>query len=88
MRLSDIDLNGATIPVERSLEEAKGRLRFKPPKIKHDKRVLSSPQNAVAVLREPRRKLETRMALGLGKPDADTLLFGEADGSTELWVGV
>jgi integrase len=36
----------------------------------------------VYVVRERRRKLfETRMALGLGKPDADTLLFGEVDGS-------
>jgi integrase len=34
------------------------------------------------VLREHRRKLlETRMALGLGRPDADALLFGELDGS-------
>ena len=34
------------------------------------------------MLREHRRKLlETRLALGLGKPDADTLLFAEPDGS-------
>jgi hypothetical protein len=40
------------------------------------------PPNAVAVLREHCRKLlETRLALGLGKPGADTLLFGEVDGS-------
>jgi integrase len=35
-----------------------------------------------AVPREHRQKLlETRLALGLGKPNADTLLFGEVDGS-------
>jgi len=50
-------------------------------KTKHGKHTISSPSNAVAVQREHRRKLlETRMALGLGKPDADTLLFGEVDG--------
>ena len=40
------------------------------------------PPNALAVLREHKRKLlETRMALGLGRPDDDTLLFAEVDGS-------
>ena len=38
--------------------------------------------NADAVLRKHHlRLLETRMALGLGKPVGDTLLFAEADGS-------
>jgi len=70
------------VRIERSLEETKSGLRFKPPKTKHGKRTISLPPNAVAVLREHRRKLlETRMALGLGKPYADALLFGEADGS-------
>lgn len=58
------------------IEETKAGLRFKAPKTAHGKRTISLPPNAVAVLREHRRKLlETRMALGLGKPDADTLLF-------------
>jgi integrase len=82
LRLSDIDLDGAAVRIERSLEETNSGLRFKPPKTRHGKRIISLPPNAVAVLRDHRRKLlETRMALGLGKPDADTLLFGEADGS-------
>jgi integrase len=82
LRLSDVDLDGATARIERSLEETKTGLRFKPPKTKHGKRKISLPPNAVTVLREHRRKLlETRMALGVGKPDADTLLFGELDGS-------
>ena len=52
------------------------------PKTASGKRTISLPPNAVAVLREQRRKLlETRMALGLGNPNADTLLFGEVDGS-------
>lgn len=82
VRLSDVDLDGATVRIERSLEETGTGLRFKPPKTKHGKRTISLPPNAVAVLREHRRKLlEKRMALGLGKPDGDTLLFGELDGS-------
>jgi len=82
LRLSDVDLDEAKLRVERSLEETKGGLRFKPPKTAHGKRTISLPPNAVAVLRENRRKLlETRMALGLGRPDADTLLFAEPDGS-------
>ena len=81
LRLSDADLDEATLRVERSLEETKDGLRFKPPKTRHGKRTISLPANAVAVLRERRRKLlEMRMALGLGKPDADTLLFAEPDG--------
>jgi integrase len=82
VRLSDVDLDGAKIRIERSLEETKKGLRFKEPKTKHGNRTISLPPNAVAALRERRRKLlETRMALGLGKPDADTLVFGEVDGS-------
>jgi integrase len=82
LRLSDIDLDGATVRIERSLEETRDGLRFKAPKTVHGKRTISLPPNAVAVLREHRRKLlETRMAMGVGKPDADTLLFGEIDGS-------
>jgi integrase len=71
------------LQVKQSLEETReGGLRFKVPKTKHGKRAISLPANAVVVLRERRRKmLEMRMALGLGKPDADTLVFGEADGS-------
>jgi integrase len=82
LRLSDVDIDESTMRVERSLEVTKDGLRFKPPKTEHGKRTISLPDNAVAVLRERRRKLlEMRMALGLGKPDADTLLFAEPDGS-------
>ena len=43
---------------------------------------LSLSPNTVAMLREHRRKLlEKRMALGLAKPVADTLLFAEVNGS-------
>jgi integrase len=82
LRLSDIDPDGATVRIERSLEETKEGLRFKPPKTERGKRTISLPANAVSVLREHKRKLlETRMALGLGRPDDNTLLFAEVDGS-------
>jgi integrase len=84
LRLSDINLDRATatVRIERSLEETREGLRFKPPKTAHGKRTISLAPTAIAVLREHRRKLlETRMALGLGKPNADTLLFGEVDGT-------
>jgi integrase len=80
-RLTDVDVVVATVRIELSLEETKAGLRFKKPKTKQSTRTITLPPNAIAVLRERRRKvLETRMALGLGKPDADTLLFGEPDG--------
>jgi integrase len=37
------DVNGASIQVERSLEETKAGLRFKPPKTKHGRRVITLP---------------------------------------------
>jgi integrase len=81
LRLSDVDFDKAELHVRRSLEETKAGLRFKDPKTRQ-KRTMPLPPNAIAVLRERRRKLlETRLALGLGKPDPDTLLFGEPDGS-------
>src|SRR5262249_42025569 len=55
LRLSDIDLEGATLRVERSLEQTKNGLRFEEPKTKHGKRTLSLPPNVVAVLRDHRR---------------------------------
>jgi integrase len=49
LRLSDVDLDGATVRIERSLEETNVGLRFKAPTTKHGKRTISIPPNAVAV---------------------------------------
>ena len=77
-----VDLDGASLRVERSLEETKAGLAFKPPKTKHGRRTISLPPGAVAALREHRRKqLELRMALGLGRPEPDALVFCNPDGS-------
>ncbi len=82
LHLGDLDLDAATLRIERSLEETAAGLRFKPPKTKRGRRTISLPAHAVAVLRAHwRQQLEYRMALGLGKPDAATLLFSRPDGS-------
>ena len=76
-----VDLDAAVVHVQRSLEETQAGLRFKAPRLPR-RRTISLPTKAVAVLREHRRQLlEMRLALGLGKPDNDTLLFGGLDGS-------
>lgn len=78
-----VDLNRATVRVERSLEQTKdGGLRLKEPKTKAGTRTITIPPSAVQVLREHRvRQLELRMKLGLGKEPADALVFPELDGS-------
>jgi integrase len=78
-----IDLEAATLRVERAVEETKAQgLRFKAPKTRHGRRTLSLPPSAVAILRRHRRRqLEIRLALGLGRPEPDRLVFCQADGS-------
>jgi integrase len=68
---NSIDLDDATLRVERSLEQTKaGGLRFKPPKTQHGKRTIS----LLKVLREHRRQqLEIRLQMDLGKPEPDAL---------------
>ena len=82
IRWSDTDLDGATVRVERSSEETTKGLRFKAPKSKRGRRTISLPPSVVAVLREHRRKqLELRLALGLGRPEPEALVFCHPDGS-------
>lgn len=82
LRWGDVDLDGATLRVERSLEETMAGLRLKTPKTRHGRRMVSLPPSAVDVLREHRRQqLELRLALGLGRHDSDALVFSRPDGS-------
>ncbi|HRQ25789.1 site-specific integrase [Hyphomicrobium sp.] len=82
LRWADIDLDGAAVRVERSLEETKAGLRLKPPKTKRGRRSISLPPSAVQVLRDHKvRQLEHRVALGLGKLEPEALVFCELDGS-------
>lgn len=94
LQLRDIDLDAGLLSVERSLEETAAGLRFKPPKTKHGRRTISLPSAAVDVLRDQRRRqLENRLALGLGRPPDDALVFCTPEGTplspralSRLWL--
>jgi integrase len=76
-----LDLDTATMRIDRALEQTKAGLRFKPPKTKYGRRTITLPAGAVTVMREHRlRQLELRMQLGLGKPDPDALVFSRPTG--------
>ena len=82
LRWEDVDLDGAKVRIERSLEETATGLRFKAPKTKHGRRTISLPTSAVEALRIHRLKqLELRIALGQGKPDAGVLVFSAVEGA-------
>jgi integrase len=82
LRWQDVDLDGFHVKVERSLEHTKALgYRFKTPKTKHSRRTISVPDSTVDMLRDHRRQqLELRMALGMGKPEPDALVFCRHDG--------
>jgi integrase len=81
LRWDDLNLEKATVRVERSLEETKAGLRFKTPKTKHGRRVISLPPSSVNMLRvHRRRQLELRIALGQGRQDPATLVFSNLEG--------
>lgn len=76
-----IDLDNATMRIERSLEQTRAGLKFKTPKTKNSRRTISLPPTAIDALRKHRlQQLEMRVALGQGKPDADALVFSNIDG--------
>lgn len=81
LRWSDIDLDAATVRIERSLEQTKDGLRVKPPKTRAGRRTISLPAFAVEALRDHRRaQLELRVAIGAGRIPADAPLFGNLEG--------
>jgi integrase len=84
MRWKDVDLDGAKLRVEQSLEQTKrGGLLFKAPKTRHGRRTITLPSSTVAVLREHwKATLARRLQLGQGKTPADALVFATWDGST------
>ncbi len=80
LQWSSVDLERGTLRVERSVEEVGDKLRFKPPKSKSG-RAVSLPPFVLEVLRAHRKQqLEQRLALGLGKPADDALVFCRFDG--------
>lgn len=77
-----VDLDRATIDVERSLEETNAGLRVKSTKSRHGRRQITLPSSVVEALRSHRlRQGAVRLALGIGRPGPDELVFGMEDGS-------
>lgn len=81
LQWGDVDLDGATVKVERSLEETRAGLRIKPPKTKRGRRNITLPSEAVTTLRSHKvKQLELRLLLGLGTIAPETLVFSTIDG--------
>jgi integrase len=83
LQIGDFELEAGSLTVQRSLEETKAAgLRFKTTKSKAGRRTISIPPGAVALVRAHwRRRLEQCLALGLGRPGPDALVFSHPDGS-------
>jgi integrase len=78
LRWSDVDLDGATVRIERSLEQTTAGLRIKSPKTKHGRRLVAIGPSVVAELRAHRtRQLDRRLQLGMAAPAGDDLVFGQ-----------
>jgi integrase len=79
----DVNLDAATLRVERSLEQTrKSGLRVKEPKSKRGRRNISLSATVVAELRKHwATQQEQRLSLGLGGSPPDGLVFADWDGS-------
>ena len=86
LRWPDVDLDRKEMTIRRALEQTvEFGTRVKEPKTKSGKRTIGLPDIVVETLREHRRQqLEMRLALGLGKPSEDALVF-PAPGTERLW---
>jgi integrase len=84
LRWQDVDLDGAKLQVERSLEQTrKSGLRFKSPKSARGRRLISLSPAVVAELRAHwKAQQEQRLSLGLGGSPPDGLVFANWDGAT------
>jgi integrase len=81
LQWGDLDLDKATLRVERSVEETRAGLRLKPPKTRRGRRSVTLGEGAVSMLRAHRAKqLELRLALGLGKITDSTLVLNTVEG--------
>ena len=81
LQWGDIDLDNSTLRVERSVEETRQGLRLKPPKTRRGRRNIKLSAEAVAMLRAHKfEQMEIRFALGIGKTEADTLVFSDVEG--------
>jgi integrase len=82
LRWGDVDLDAATMRVDRSMEETKEGLSVKAPKTRNGHRTISLPTSVVDTLRTHRvHQLGQRLTLGLGRLGAEDLVFTMPDGS-------
>jgi integrase len=82
LRWGDVNFDHGKIRVERSLEQTKVGLTFKAPKTKAGRRSISIPPSVVIELRDHwRLQQEQRLVLGIGKANAESLVFARSDGS-------
>jgi integrase len=79
------DLVGKSLAVRESIEETQeGGLVFKAPKSRAGVREIPLPDVVVGALDDYRRQqLEQRLALGLGRPTGDVLVFSRPDGGPQ-----
>jgi integrase len=93
LKWSSVDFDGKLLVVKESVEEIAGQpLAIKAPKTEAGVRKVSMPDVVVDALRDHRRKqLEARLAMGLGRPANDVLVFPALDGGltrrTALSIG-
>jgi integrase len=85
LRWAYVDFDRKVLRVAEALEETvAGGIRVKAPKSRAGKREVTLPDIAVAALRDQqRRQLEQRLALGIGRPAPDGLVFTRIDGGPE-----
>jgi integrase len=86
LRWHDVDLDSPDkhLKIREAVEETRAGLRFKAPKTANGVRDVGLPDIVVEALRDyRRRKLELRLALGIGKLSDDALLFPKLDGSPQ-----
>ena len=81
LQWGDVDMDAASLKVERSVEETKAGLRLKTTKTKNGRRTISLPASAIEALKSRRAALrEDRLNLGLGRESACTPVFGAPEG--------
>jgi integrase len=83
LRWRDVDLDRKILGVKEALEETvEHGIRRKTTKTKSGQREISLPDIVVETLRDHRRQqLELRLALGIGKPPGDALVFSTPEGN-------
>jgi integrase len=82
LRWSDVDLEQAVVRVEQAVEETTAGIKIKGPKTRQGRRSITLPAYAAEALRSHwTEHLRLRLALGLGRPGTEDLVFTLSDGS-------